>query len=103
MFFASRVLLGATKLSAITSKRGNKNFYKGRGAKSLGYKGTKGDRNSDTATISALVNSLLRLSPSLLPLHVGRFTFDPSKFVRVSFIAPDVTDFPVSRQSRSCC
>ena len=44
MFFASRVLLGATKLSALTSKRGNKNYFKGRGAKSLGYKGTKGQQ-----------------------------------------------------------
>jgi len=64
MFFSSRVLLGATKLSSITSKRGNKNFYKGRGAKSIGYR-TK---------------------------H-GRFTFDPSKFARISFIAPDLTGF----------
>jgi len=63
MFF-SRTLLGAKKLTAITSKRGNKNFYKGRNAPSLGYKGTK-----------------------------GKFTFDPSKFTRVSFIAPDLEGF----------
>lgn len=42
MFGGSRVLLGATKLSAITSKRGNKNFYKGRGAKSTGYRTKRG-------------------------------------------------------------
>ena len=36
--FGSRILLGAKKLPAITSKRGNKNFYKGRGAKSTGYR-----------------------------------------------------------------
>jgi hypothetical protein len=36
MFFASRILMGAKKLPYITSKRGNKNFYKGRGAPALG-------------------------------------------------------------------
>ena len=46
MFFTSRALLGAKKLSAITSKRGNKNFYKGRGAKSLGYRTPHGQTSS---------------------------------------------------------
>lgn len=64
--FPSRVMLGAAKLTAITSKRGNKNFYKGRGAPSIGYKGTR-----------------------------GKFTFDPSKFTRISFIAPELKGFPL--------
>ena len=63
----SRFLLGAKKLPAITSKRGNKNFYKGRGAPSTG---------SHTAA--------------------GGYTQDPSKIATITFVAPDLTGFKVS-------
>ena len=110
--FGSRVLLGATKLSSITSKRGNKNFYKGRGAKSIGYRTPRGPHHTTPSSCTEphtachhLRDNLAR--PLIPPLTLcaaaaaaaaaaGRFVFDPAKFARLSFIAPDLAGFPVS-------
>ena len=67
----SRLLLGARKLVAITSKRGNKNFYKGRGAPSTGVHTAKGGYKIDLARVASY-----------------------------TFIAPDLTNFPVSQTIR---
>lgn len=60
----SSLLLGARKLAAITSKRGNKNFYKGRGAPAAG---------SHTAR--------------------GGYKIDPARVASYVFVAPDLTGF----------
>ncbi len=62
----SSLLQGAKKLVAITSKRGNKNFYKGRGAPTMGH-GNKW----------------------------GGFEFEKEKIEKHLFIAPDLTGFPL--------
>ncbi len=60
----ARVLLGARKLVAINSKRGNKNFFKGRGAPSTGAHTSRGGYRHDAARLASY-----------------------------TFIAPDLTDF----------
>ena len=70
MVSPSRVLLGAKKLSAITSKRGNKNFYKGRGAKSIGYRTPHGRATHQPAHYSTLLRSRTSHSRSLA-LHTS--------------------------------
>ena len=62
----SRLLHGARKLVAITSKRGNKNFYKGRGAPPTG-------EHTDR----------------------GGYRVDPQRVASYTFIAPDLTGFKV--------
>jgi hypothetical protein len=66
MHFA-RALFGAKKLVAITSKRGNKNFYKGRGAPAAGHR-TKW----------------------------GGYHIDAARVATITFAAPDLTGFAVS-------
>jgi len=56
--------MGARKLSAITSKRGNKNFYKGRGAPPAG-------EHTDR----------------------GGYRLDQARLASYTFIAPDLTGF----------
>ena len=63
---STRILFGAFKQVAINSKRGNKNFYKGRGAPSIGKK-----------------------------LNNGRFRVEQEKLDKHIFIAPDLTGFKV--------
>mmetsp|Transcript_24282 Transcript_24282/g.34275 ORF Transcript_24282/g.34275 Transcript_24282/m.34275 type:complete len:89 (-) Transcript_24282:53-319(-) len=63
----SRILAGAKKLPYITSKRGNKNFYKGRGAPTMGTHGHK----------------------------ENVFYISDDKFAKFTFKAPDLTGFPL--------
>jgi hypothetical protein len=65
----TRLLLGAKKLPAITSKRGNKNFYKGRGAPAAG---------EHTRT--------------------GGYKVDRARVATITFVAPDLTGFQVRRE-----
>lgn len=70
MHFA-RVLCGAKKLTAITSKRGNKNFYKGRGAPAPGHHTKWGGYHVDAARVAT-----------------------------ITFAAPDLTGFAVRQKRR---
>lgn len=75
----SRMLRGATKLPALNSKRGNKNFYKGRGAPSTGVHTPRGTYQQDPARIASLVFVAPDLTNTKLRAYVSSKTRQQSK------------------------
>ena len=81
----SRLLRGATKLPALNSKRGNKNFYKGRGAPSTGVHTPRGTYQQDPARIASLVFVAPDLTNTKLRPYVSSKTRQQTKLVKDAF------------------
>jgi len=75
----TRLALGATKLPAITSKRGNKNFYKGRGApaRALGRITNKGQFHLVPEKVDQFLFQVPTLEGFTLKPYIQSSTADP--------------------------